>query len=199
MTTWFTADLHLGHRNIIDYCKRPFDGVESMDRDLVERWNEVVHDEDTVWILGDFALGKLRETLPLAGELRGRLILLTGNHDRCWVGHGRRAQGWSDRYLEAGFAEVHHGTATIQIASTQVRLCHFPYRGDSHRRDRYLAHRPTDDGAWLLHGHVHDRWGQSGRMINVGVDVTDFRPISEAAIAAVIAEGPTRRDQLPLP
>ena len=24
MTVWFTADLHLGHGNIIRYCKRPF-------------------------------------------------------------------------------------------------------------------------------------------------------------------------------
>ena len=27
MTIWFTADLHLGHQNIIRYCDRPFDDV----------------------------------------------------------------------------------------------------------------------------------------------------------------------------
>ena len=193
MTTWFTADLHLGHRNIISYCDRPFESVGAMNRALISRWNDVVGDDDTVWVLGDFALGAIEETLPLARELRGHLLLLTGNHDRCWPGHGRRAAGWTDRYLRAGFAEVRHGTATTDIGGTEVRLCHFPYRGDSHDRDRHVDHRPEDDGAWLLHGHVHERWSQDGRMINVGVDATDFRPISEAEIAALIADGPARR------
>ena len=196
MATWFTADLHLGHRNIINYCDRRFDSVGAMDRALIARWNEVVSDDDTVWVLGDFALGTIADMLPLAGELRGRLHLLTGNHDRCWAGHGRRAEGWTERYLEAGFAEIHHGTATIAIGGTEVRLCHFPYRGDSHDRDRYVEHRPEDDGSWLLHGHVHERWAQDGRMINVGVDAADFRPISAADIAGLIARGPARRAQL---
>jgi len=34
MATWFTADLHLGHRNIIDYCDPPFADVEAMNRAL---------------------------------------------------------------------------------------------------------------------------------------------------------------------
>ena len=42
MATWFTADLHLGHRNIIDYCDRPFTDVDVMNRALVDNWNEVV-------------------------------------------------------------------------------------------------------------------------------------------------------------
>ena len=65
-------------------------------------------------------------------------------------------------------------------------VCHFPYRGDSQPRDRYVDHRPIDKGDWLLHGHVHDRWGQHGRMINVGVDATDFRPIDSETIEGII-------------
>ena len=106
MATWFTADLHLGHRNIIDYCDRPFTDVDVMNRALVDNWNEVVAEDDTVWIVGDFALGTIAETLPIVGELSGHKVLLAGNHDRCWAGHGRRAEGWTERYLEAGFAEV---------------------------------------------------------------------------------------------
>lgn len=193
MTTWFTADLHLGHQNIIRYCDRPFADVDAMNRALINRWNEVVGDDDVVWVLGDFALGRIADTLPLAGALRGRKVLLAGNHDRCWHGHGRRVDEWTDRYLDAGFDEIVQGTATMSVAGETVRLCHFPYRGDSHGTDRYLDHRPADLGDWLLHGHVHERWVQHGRMINVGVDARGFRPMSEPEVAAIIHAGPTIR------
>lgn len=196
MTTWFTADLHLGHSNIISYCDRPFTDTDAMAEALVEQWNDVVADGDTVWVLGDFALGRIGSNLPIAGELRGHKILVAGNHDRCWAGHGRRAGKWTHRYLEAGFADIRQGTVTITVGDTELLAGHFPYHGDSHSYDRYVEHRPPDTGEWLLHGHVHERWGQNQRMINVGVDVNDFRPISEAAVASLIRSGPTWRDHL---
>lgn len=193
MATWFTADLHLGHSNIIDYCNRPFADVDAMNRALIANWNEVVAKDDTVWVVGDFALGKIVETLPLVAELTGRKILIAGNHDRCWAGHGRRAAGWTEQYLNAGFHEVIHSSAKIDVGENTVLACHYPYRGDSHDPDRFVGHRPIDKGAWLVHGHVHRGWVQSGRMINVGVDANEFRPIDQRAIAAAMAAGPATR------
>lgn len=83
MTTWFTADLHFGHANIISYSGRPFADATAMNQALIERWNASIHPDDTVWVLGDVALGRIDETLALVGELNGRKLLLTGNHDRC--------------------------------------------------------------------------------------------------------------------
>lgn len=71
MATWFTADLHLGHTNIIRYSARPFLDAEAMNRALIDGWNEVVEDDDDVWVLGDVAMGKIDETLPLVSELLG--------------------------------------------------------------------------------------------------------------------------------
>jgi len=71
-----------------------------------------------------------------------------------------------------------------------VLLCHFPYRGDSQEQDRFPDARPIDKGEWLLHGHVHDRWSQNGRMINVGVDANDFTPVSETALTHRLSAGP---------
>lgn len=164
---------------------------------LVENWNEAVAPEDIVWIVGDFALGKIADTLPIASTLHGHKILVAGNHDRCWAGHARRADGWTERYVEAGFDEVVQGSTRVDVGNTRVVVCHFPYRGDSQPRDRYVDHRPIDKGDWLLHGHVHDRWAQHGRMINVGVDATNFGPIDSETVEALIREGPAEQPIFP--
>jgi calcineurin-like phosphoesterase family protein len=188
MTRWFTSDLHFGHANIIRYSHRPFADVDSMNRALIERWNDTVAPADEVWVLGDFALGRIEATLPLARQLQGRKFLLCGNHDRCWSGHGSRARDWVSRYQEVGFV-VHQDQRELDVAGTQVVGCHFPYEGDSHDRDRYVEARPVDRGQWLVHGHVHERWRQRGRMINVGVDAWDYRPVSAETLAQLIAAG----------
>ena len=38
----------LGHKNIIEYCNRPFANIEDMNKQLIERWNETVDWDDTV-------------------------------------------------------------------------------------------------------------------------------------------------------
>lgn len=78
------------------------------------------------------------------------------------------------------------------MAGLTVVACHLPYRGDSHDQDRYVTHRPMDNGSWRLHGHVHGRWQLRDRMINVGVDVWDYKPVAEERIAILIA-GTARR------
>ena len=50
---YFIGDPHFGHANIIRLCGRPFEDVESMDREMIRLWNARVRPEDTVWILGD--------------------------------------------------------------------------------------------------------------------------------------------------
>ena len=191
MTTWFSADLHISHRNIIDYCNRPFADVDEMNAALVERWNSVVADDDTVYVLGDFALGNLDDSLAVGAQLRGRKILVTGNHDRMFRASPGREERMVQRYMDgAGFAEVYPRTIELQLGGTRVLASHFPYQDDGD--DRHLSHRPVDDGVtWLLHGHVHERWKVRAeqRMINVGVDVWDFAPVSEDILAGIMFGG----------
>jgi calcineurin-like phosphoesterase family protein len=48
--TWFTADFHFGHNNIIRYCNRPFRSVEEMDQTILERLNASVKPNDTLYL-----------------------------------------------------------------------------------------------------------------------------------------------------
>lgn len=191
MANFYTSDLHIGHRNIIKYCNRPFADVDEMNTALVDRWNDAVSDDDTVYVLGDFALGDFTQSLEVGSLLQGRKVLVVGNHDRCFhVSPGKRER-MEQRYIdEAGFAEIRHGTTTLQLGEHSVLASHFPYKdeGDS----RYVELRPKAYGrTWLLHGHVHDRWKvrAADRMVNVGVDVWDYAPIAEETLVAIIEQG----------
>ena len=181
----FTSDPHYGHPKIQAYCPgRPQGSLDEMNELLVENWNAVVGPRDTVWVLGDVAMGNRDETLQYVERLNGHKLLVAGNHDKCWAGN-RKVGDWPQRYLDAGFEEIHTSTE-MTVAGRPVLLHHFPYAGDHTETDRYVEHRPVDRGRRLLHGHVHDRWQVNGRMINVGVDVHSFFPVSEEEIAALI-------------
>lgn len=186
MSLWLTSDLHFGHANIIRYCNRPFRDVAHMNAELVRRWNERVAPGDEVWVLGDVALGSIPRSLELVRSLHGEKHLVAGNHDRCWEGN-RRHERWVDRYRDAGFVEIVTQTEIDLGGGTVLPACHFPYEGDSHDEDRFIPYRPIDDGRWLLHGHVHDRWRVHDRQINVGCDVWDWAPVAATEVRALVA------------
>lgn len=194
MTTYFTADQHFGHQNIIEYCERPFHSVGEMNSVLVANWNAVVGERDTVHVLGDVALGRREESMPLISRLAGHKILYPGNHDRCWYGHGERALRLEQAYLDAGFEAIRQGPVSLGVGDREVLLCHLPYRGDSGDTERYGQFRPVDEGRWLIHGHVHEKWRCLGRMINVGVDVWDFTPVAEKIVAGLMDDRPPVAD-----
>ncbi len=186
MTDYFTSDQHFGHANIIGYCDRPFRSTTEMDAALVANWNGIVGPDDTVHVLGDVCMGRREESMPLIGQLMGHKILYAGNHDRCWSGHGERAAQAERDYLGAGFEEIRQGTWHVELDGRRVAISHFPYRGDSGEEDRFTSYRPVDEGLWLLHGHVHEKWRVADRMINVGVDVWEFTPVATDVLSAIM-------------
>lgn len=193
----FTADLHLSHANIIRYCKRPFASVDDMDEALLAMWSETVRRDDEVWVLGDLALGHTVDVLALAERLPGRKFLVPGNHDHCWAGHKKGVEKWRAEYEAAGFTVIDSPVKMWLADKTVLALLdHFPYEGDSRNVDRYLRHRPADMSGWLLHGHVHERWRQRGRQINVGVDAWGGRPVAEKEIVALVKAGPAELSPL---
>ena len=189
MTTWFTSDLHFGHERIIEFCSRPFSNVTEMNMELVHRWNSIVEDSDTVYVLGDLALGKLNDSLQYASMLRGGKYLVPGNHDRMWSGLPKIQLEKVRWYEDAGFTILPEQYLYRWGQPVHLLLCHFPYVGDSQELDRHVSHRPVDRGDWLLHGHTH--WATAigpahPRQIHVGVDAWGYAPVALETIKGII-------------
>lgn len=207
---YFTSDLHLGHRNIVDYARRPFRDTDEMAEHLIGRWHATVTDRDEVWVLGDLVMGRLDQTMALLDRLPGQIILVPGNHDRCWAGwphnkdpakNAAKLDEWRRRYLDQGVAKIIDAPMTVDISGEEVRVHHFPFAGggDHSREERYEEWRLVDDGSWLLCGHVHDLFRQRGRQINVGVDAWGGELVSSDELAELISQPPTDASPLPWP
>jgi calcineurin-like phosphoesterase family protein len=211
MTTFFTADHHFGHVNILKYedalrrngFGRRFQTVEEMDEFLIDQWNATVSPGDTVYHLGDLAF-KLRAIEEILPYLNGSIILIVGNHDpffkRLTCAMPRMHKEAREDALRAGFSEI-HVQLDIEIAGVgKVRLSHFPYwpsneGGEPEYNLRHKENRPPQgDEALLLHGHIHSQWlvqTQPGLppMLNVGIDMWGMRPVSEARILEQYQKG----------
>lgn len=209
MTTFFTADHHFGHANILKYedamRRNAFGGrfqtVEEMDEFLIDQWNATVSPDDTVYHLGDLAF-KMHSIEDILPYLNGSIILIVGNHDpffkrlQCPVPRMRREA--REEALQAGFADLHIEHFLNIDGIGLVQLAHFPYKPpkDAPEHDqRYLELRPQPGKeAALLHGHVHSQWHHQTYpglppMINVGVEMWGMRPVSEAQIVEQYQKG----------
>lgn len=214
--TFFTADLHFGHARILEYCAGRaalWSDVESMNVGLIERWNDIVAPNDRVFLLGDIAMGKRAETVPLLRQCNGNLTVIPGNHDHCWD-QGRDGKGitstklttYLEKYREWIGPSLQNIIQPPYLTSLDftwrfpVLLSHLPPEvcGDHKAGEavyeneiRFVEHRPEypPEGITMLCGHVHEAWKRDGRVINVGVDVWDYRPVSTETLISLIESG----------
>lgn len=93
------GDTHFGDELIVKCERDVFVDAHSMDSAITANWNEVVTDEDTVYVLGDFAKQGLdKDALYMyLKELKGRKRLVMGNHDNYTP----------EEYMTAGFEMVY--------------------------------------------------------------------------------------------
>lgn len=191
MKTFFTADLHLGHANIIKYCGRtlfmtPEDlqiyntvknesqekqkkvkfsnkTLENMNKEIIRRWNERVKPEDIVYHIGDFCFR--------SANLRGNGLKVKADY---WEKHlnGKIIFLMGTHDKNNGLKTKIHRIA-IRINKHLINLTHAPINADVNYEIN-------------LTGHVHNNW-EIKRIkigcsftdcINVGVDVWNFYPVT---------------------
>ena len=133
---FFTADLHLGHANIIKHCCRPFKTVEEMDEHLISTWNSHVRQNDTVHILGDLIFRSAESPEHYLDRLRGKKHLILGNHDKDWI---KKTDLTKFFVTVERFAEISDG-------QHKMTLCHYPLMSWNHMAK----------GSYMIHGHIHN-------------------------------------------
>lgn len=164
---WFISDTHFFHENILKFKDlsgrktRPFQTIEEMHETIIENWNSVVNDNDYVYHLGDVTFRYGKEFNELMSRLKGRKRLILGNHDRL---KGTDLMKWFEKVdLWKGFKEYNFTASHIPLMLQSLR-----------------------DGAYNVHGHVHQNSLNNPNYINVSVEVRDYTPVHIDEISAEI-------------
>lgn len=150
---YFISDLHFN-------CQNRFENrTLEHDKLIKENWNRVVHNNDTVYILGDIGReggNKDNEYIcEIISTLKGNKVLVQGNHERLKDNRLRQLFVEITPYKEItdNYNGLHHNLV----------LCHYPI----------LFWNGQHKGNVLLYGHVHmsDEWGVFKKCLD---DVNDF-------------------------
>lgn len=181
---YFTSDFHFNSTLINKYANRP--RREALDAGifLVGNANSVLSDEDVLFHVGDFCLtspdrhGK-EVDYPLdfspdhwKTQLKGRLLLLAGNHDD---GHSFEAD------CKSMVLDLNQNWRNVFVN-------HFP----SDNKDYHGLSGSSKRIQVNLCGHVHDKWllkydaAKHVLNVNIGVDVWGYKPVRDAEITDLL-------------
>lgn len=198
MNTYFTADYHLSHANIIKYANRPFIRMGDVDEELdwvspeikeqrcqemnlaiVKNHNKVVNNGDIVYHVGDFCFKGTGNAIYWENQLNGNIVHIRGNHDK------------------------NNGVKTcitsciMEFGGMVIYVKHIP---PIDRQMETLESHIISMCDFIICGHVHDSWkhklievwSHGCRVeriaLNVGIDVWEYQPISINSILKYIGK-----------
>lgn len=133
---FYISDTHFGHKNVLRFDQRPFEGCHEMRMAVTELWNETVTNEDTVYILGDYIWSNSEKEWEVTTKaLNGKKVLIRGNHDVMK----------NQELLKELFLDV-KDYMEVDDEGRRVIICHYPipfYRAS------------WNPNIYMLYGHVH--------------------------------------------
>lgn len=140
---YYISDMHLFANSQTksgkNFDNRPFETVEEMNNYMLQAWNTKITNGDTVYILGDLHIrGKSEELIALVSKLKGKKVLIKGNHDDL--------TDYRYRQLFEEICDYKELTENVDGLAHRLVLCHYPilFWNGQHR------------GTILLYGHTHN-------------------------------------------
>jgi len=129
-----------------------------MNETIIKRWNDVVSYDDLIYHVGDFAFKGQLNGRKFEERLNGDIVHIQGNHD------------------------MNNGVKTY------IRQAMLYFGG----KDVFMQHHPPEVLPvcdFVICGHIHDKWkfkllksNPSIPIINVGVDVNQYTPVSTESV-----------------
>ena len=174
MTTWFTSDLHLFHRNIMQHYDHRgcYADENEMSEGIIKSFNSRVQPRDTVYILGDIGWDT-DLTVEAFSRLHGRKFVVPGNHDKGLI----KVKAFQE------LCTILPQYSEIKVDGTRVCMCHFPI----------WEWNQMSHGSWHLHGHMHGSpTGIPGRILDVSADGNLMLPYSLDEVRAFMESRPIR-------
>lgn len=153
--TWFISDTHFYHKNITRGVSkwpnasgvRDFDDELEMTIHIINQINKYVGEDDTLYILGDFAFGG-KDNIPLARLLIHckKIHYIYGNHDHHIRKSYQHLFTTCRDYAEISIKyRLDTDDANTKMKKQKIILCHYALR----------VWNQAHHGSWQLHGHSH--------------------------------------------
>lgn len=146
-----TSDIHFYHDNImrfVDHRSDNFNNIVECNNRVIENYNNIITNEDTVYFVGDLSCGKhngekiKQEMLAeILNQMNGKKILIMGNHDK-----------FSKSFYMKHFDEVHDFLWFGDTLMIHYPLVEHEY---THRKERNHLDKKLK-AKTIIHGHVHD-------------------------------------------
>lgn len=165
---YFTSDLHLCHNKEFLYGDRGFTNPIDMNEVLIKNINDIVKEDDILYILGDLMLSDTDTGIEYMNKINCKDIrLIRGNHD-------------SDDRVARYKNEIKNITSIdysilFKYNKIMFYLSHYP------SVTRQPDDLPNKQGIINLYGHTHQKnmfYNDNFYMYHVGLDSNGLKPIS---------------------
>ena len=162
---YLTSDLHWGHDREFIWKVRGYNSVEEMNEEQVRKWNEIIAEEDDVYILGDVMLGE-SNNIEYLKRLKGNIHIVLGNHDTA-----NREKMYRELPNVVEVAEV---GIRLKYKKHHFVMTHYPMMTGN------LEKESLKQMSLNLYGHTHQTsnfYNDMPFMYHVGVDSHNGYPV----------------------
>lgn len=165
MTIWFSADWHLGHKNIVNGISkwkdqiacRDFETLKDHDALIINTINKYVKEDDVLYLIGDFIMGGRENVFKYRAMINCRNIhFCLGNHDLHIRKNSLSAHGIPAQSLFLSVQDI----IFKKIGKTDFTMCHYAFR----------TWNKGSREAIMLHGHSHNNLPPYEKLLQIADD-----------------------------